>query len=70
MAGSVRTLHRPVYLCTDNARMMHGLDEICTDIARIRTDLHGCMDDAQTMHGHFMVPDLEQGKSMAITQAA
>ncbi len=34
----------------------HGLDQICTEFARIRTDVHGRMAVAQTLHGHFMVP--------------
>ncbi len=43
--------------CTE----LHGLDQICTDFARIRTDMHGCTDAARTLHGYFMVPvELEE----------
>ena len=38
------------------ARTLHGLDQICTDFARIHTDVHGRTDAARTLHGHFMVP--------------
>ena len=38
------------------ARTLHGLDQICTDFARIHTDVHGRTDAALTLHGHFMVP--------------
>ena len=40
----------------DDARTVHGLDQICTDFARIRTDVHGRTDAARTLHGHFMMP--------------
>ena len=40
----------------DDARTGHGLDQICTDFARIRTDVHGRTDAARTLHRHFMVP--------------
>ena len=40
------------------ARTLHGLDQICTDFARIHTDVHGRTDAARTLHGHFMVPDV------------
>ena len=32
------------------ARTLHGLDQICTDFARIHTDVHG-RTDARTPHG-------------------
>ncbi len=38
------------------ARTLHGPDQICTDCARIRTDVHGRTDAARTLHGYFMVP--------------
>ena len=38
------------------ARTLHGLDQICTDFARIHTDVHGRTDAARTLHGHLMVP--------------
>ena len=38
------------------ARTLHGPDQICTDSARIRTDVHGRTDAARTLHGYFMVP--------------
>ena len=53
---TAQTYHGHCTDCYTYARTLHGPDRMCTDVARICTDVHGRTDAARTLHGHFMVP--------------